>query len=379
MGRGSGGLIVPTSDGVGIIEAFGGVDVPSGYLACDGALVSKAVYSRLYAAWGPNRWGTDTATHFYLPDGRSGFLVGAGTGTKFTVNTNRSVGDYDDDSMQGHKHTTDIQYTNADDGAGNGTLINSLTINGSISKPSGGPVELDNGTPRTGTETKPNSLAVKFIVRHAPRSGVVLGYNIPNPVMTTSTTQTLTSMQIKTYNLIAVTTGSSANVVLTLPPMDEWINYRLKVQKADSGTKFIQIAPNSTENIRGSNTSIYCIAQNETIELLNTGSEILILSDPLRTVCAYITNSGTPTTQTVIGGDWVQNLTDNGTGSVTINFNSGVFSSAPYGTGNPRNTTDSFLVFGGNPTTSNSGIIYTTKTDNNQYDRNFMVTFVGPK
>jgi len=67
--------LIPTS---GII-AFGGTALPKEFLWCDGSLVNKDKYRRLFDVLGPNRYGTDTADEFYLPDLRDRFPRGATT------------------------------------------------------------------------------------------------------------------------------------------------------------------------------------------------------------------------------------------------------------------------------------------------------------
>jgi microcystin-dependent protein len=60
----------------GLILPFGGPTVPSGYLACDGTVVSRATYASLFAAIG-TAWGSgDGSTTFNLPDLRGYFLRG---------------------------------------------------------------------------------------------------------------------------------------------------------------------------------------------------------------------------------------------------------------------------------------------------------------
>lgn len=66
---------------------------------------------------------------------------------------------------------------------------------------------------------------------------------------------------------LLVTAGSSANVTMTLPNPANNSGREIEFIKVDSGTKFAEIAPYSTENIRGSNTSIYAIQEGESIEL----------------------------------------------------------------------------------------------------------------
>jgi microcystin-dependent protein len=67
----------------GTIIAFGGTNIPSGWLLCDGKAVASGNYPRLFAAVGRN-WGSGiagTAQDFNLPDFRGYFLRGVSGGT----------------------------------------------------------------------------------------------------------------------------------------------------------------------------------------------------------------------------------------------------------------------------------------------------------
>lgn len=63
----------------GIVVPYVGAAAPTGWLFCRGQLVSKATYAALYAAVGPNAFGTDTATDFYLPNLQGRVPVGVST------------------------------------------------------------------------------------------------------------------------------------------------------------------------------------------------------------------------------------------------------------------------------------------------------------
>ena len=60
---------------IGTLQPYLGLKAPNGYLICDGSLVSKAVYPDLYAICG-SLFGTETETHFYLPDLRGKTIAG---------------------------------------------------------------------------------------------------------------------------------------------------------------------------------------------------------------------------------------------------------------------------------------------------------------
>jgi phage-related tail fiber protein len=60
----------------GTVTAFAGPVAPSGWLLCDGSVVSRATYANLFAAVGTTSGNGDGATTFNLPDYRGRFLRG---------------------------------------------------------------------------------------------------------------------------------------------------------------------------------------------------------------------------------------------------------------------------------------------------------------
>ena len=63
---------------VGVVVDYGGGSAPSGWLLCQGQLVSKATYPLLWALLG-DTYGASTGTQFYLPDLRNRVAVGVGS------------------------------------------------------------------------------------------------------------------------------------------------------------------------------------------------------------------------------------------------------------------------------------------------------------
>lgn len=63
----------------GLVMPFAGTGTPSGWLLCNGSQISRSTYADLYAVFGPNAFGTDTDSLFYLPDLRGRTLIGVGT------------------------------------------------------------------------------------------------------------------------------------------------------------------------------------------------------------------------------------------------------------------------------------------------------------
>jgi microcystin-dependent protein len=75
----SGSAVNPLPTGIIIFHASS--TVPSGWLSCSGASVSKTTYANLYSVIGPNAFGTDTSTDFFLPNFTDLFPIGV-SGTK---------------------------------------------------------------------------------------------------------------------------------------------------------------------------------------------------------------------------------------------------------------------------------------------------------
>jgi microcystin-dependent protein len=157
---------------VGVVEAFAGTSVPDGYLECDGSAVSRTAYSSLFTKLSTT-WGAgDGSTTFNVPDLRGVFLRGAGThgtltnaaGTAFA---GPAVGASANDMVQSHHHESSRgTISNA---ASLGTdavrVVNRASGDGSLE---GKAPMTDgiNGTPRTGAETRPVNVGVKYIIKY---------------------------------------------------------------------------------------------------------------------------------------------------------------------------------------------------------------------
>ena len=70
-------LLVPT----GVILPFSGTagSIPSGYLLCNGASISRTLYANLYAVTGTKYGIGDGSTTFNIPDLRDKYIIGANT------------------------------------------------------------------------------------------------------------------------------------------------------------------------------------------------------------------------------------------------------------------------------------------------------------
>lgn len=123
---------VPT----GSLTAYAGSTAPSGWLLCEGQAVSRATYSSLFSILSTTYGSGDGSTTFNLPDLRSRFIAGKGTGTwsdalAETGGTKDAVVVSHTHTLPSHSHTvgTATASTNITvwSGAGGGAASNSVT------------------------------------------------------------------------------------------------------------------------------------------------------------------------------------------------------------------------------------------------------------
>lgn len=145
---------------------YGGATAPTGYLLCDGSAVSRTTYADLFAVLSTTYGVGDGSTTFNVPDARGVFVRGAGTQTISAISYTGTRGTTQGDQMQGHQHA----YTKTDLGGYSGTnpvahnenwYTYSQTTTASGSPQSDG----SNGTPRTGSETRPANITLSYIIK----------------------------------------------------------------------------------------------------------------------------------------------------------------------------------------------------------------------
>ena len=161
----------------GIVAPFAGTSAPSGWLACNGAAVSRVDYATLFAAIGTT-WGAgDGSTTFNVPDLRGTFLRGTGTNGTYGTAVGQAVGTYAADTYLNHNHTatsSDSGHTHQSAYFGTGSLAaggSSYTLPNNYSPTattSTGYASISTtvATSTTGgTETKPKNYGVLYIIK----------------------------------------------------------------------------------------------------------------------------------------------------------------------------------------------------------------------
>lgn len=100
------GAISTAGGGVpaGTVAHFAMSAAPAGWLKCNGAAVSRALYAGLFAAIGTSHGAGDGATTFNLPDHRGEFLRGLDDGRG--VDAARVLGSAQGSQNAAHQHYT---------------------------------------------------------------------------------------------------------------------------------------------------------------------------------------------------------------------------------------------------------------------------------
>ncbi|WP_344827492.1 phage tail protein, partial [Rurimicrobium arvi] len=150
---------------VGSIEAFAYSAIPSDYLECNGAPVSRTTFATLFAKIGTTYGAGDGSTTFNLPDLRGEFIRGWDHGRG--IDASRVLGSLQMDAFQGHRMNVQLNtskpysstgstvgdyYSNVGSGSATGTTLDPVT-NGT------------NGTPRTASETRPRNVAMVYAIK----------------------------------------------------------------------------------------------------------------------------------------------------------------------------------------------------------------------
>lgn len=121
-------------------------NIPSGFLECNGASLSKTTYANLFAKIGTTYGSTDTT--FKLPDLRGEFIRGFDNGRG--IDSGRTIGSYQADALKAHTHEFARSANTFDEGT------NSTFKSGTgISTSSYG-----------GTETRPRNVAMMYCIKY---------------------------------------------------------------------------------------------------------------------------------------------------------------------------------------------------------------------
>jgi microcystin-dependent protein len=141
----------------GAVMSFAMNTAPTGWLACNGAAVSRSTYSALFSAVSTTYGTGDGSTTFNLPDLRGYFVRGHGTNGDGTASGTFAAKQADALKTHTHPYEKNVNTLNAAFGA---TAFNQVWngFNGNGS---------NTGNPSTGTstETRPKNIAMLYCIK----------------------------------------------------------------------------------------------------------------------------------------------------------------------------------------------------------------------
>jgi microcystin-dependent protein len=155
-------MLVPA----GAVMAFAMNGAPTGWLAANGAAVSRTTYATLFAAIGTTYGAGDGSTTFTLPDLRGEFVRGFDAGRG--VDTGRTIGSAQLDAFQNITGTAG-RFDSAFSGttsSGAFTISTSTHVTGGGGAGTYSTVNFDaSRVARTSTETRPRNIAMLYCIK----------------------------------------------------------------------------------------------------------------------------------------------------------------------------------------------------------------------
>jgi len=148
----------------GAVNTFAMNSAPTGWLSCDGSLVSRTTYSDLFSVVGTLYGAGDGSTTFKLPDLRGEFVRGFDAGRG--VDSGRSFGSAQGDAIRNLTGTFDTSKPNAATGIVSIEVAN-IGPAGDGSQYSGARYKIDASTQvPTADENRPRNIALLYCIKY---------------------------------------------------------------------------------------------------------------------------------------------------------------------------------------------------------------------
>jgi microcystin-dependent protein len=143
----------------GAIISFATSSPPTGWIECNGASLSRAVYTDLFAAIGAVFGAGNGSTTFDLPDLRGEFIRGFDNGRG--VDLGRSIGTVQSHAVELHTHYLESWASQTGDGA-----ANPRNAGYGSAGPYGNTIPTKTQTGNTASETRPRNVAMLFCIKY---------------------------------------------------------------------------------------------------------------------------------------------------------------------------------------------------------------------
>lgn len=156
-------VAVPT----GVVQAFAGTTIPTGWLLCDGSAVSRTTYANLYACIGDTYGAGDGSTTFNLPNLIDKFIEGSSTaGTEKSAGLPNITGRAITDPANGSAcpvRNYEGAFTSVEK-----VSIDKFTTNGKVNTTYGISFDASRSSPIYGNSTtvQPPALTMRYIIKY---------------------------------------------------------------------------------------------------------------------------------------------------------------------------------------------------------------------
>ena len=140
----------------GSVSAYAATAVPTGWLECSGANISRSTYATLFGVIGTTYGSGDGSSTFALPNLRGEFL--RGWDNSRGVDSGRGIGTSQSDSYKSHSHTYDHRVS--------GTTRNAKGGYGENTTEDYGANQTDNTSSSGSSETRPRNIAMMYIIKY---------------------------------------------------------------------------------------------------------------------------------------------------------------------------------------------------------------------
>lgn len=147
------------SSDIGTIKMVAHGNVPSGYLECNGQVVSRTTYSALFSAIGTTFGAGDGSTTFKLPDLRGEFIRGWDHG--IGIDAGRAIGSTQEDAIE---QTSIALYGSSTSSGYSHYHTNSGGLRVGVADHMG--VNVGNYTLGSGAETRPRNVAMMVVIKY---------------------------------------------------------------------------------------------------------------------------------------------------------------------------------------------------------------------
>jgi len=146
----------------GAVMPFAMNSAPAGWLAANGAAVSRSAYATLFAAISTTHGVGDGSTTFNLPDLRGIFVRGSGSQTISGKAYSGTFAAKEQDAFQEHRHS---QIPSSIGSGGSGVSDAGTTLIGNVTGTSVEVAGSGFGVPRTGSETRPVNVSLLYCIK----------------------------------------------------------------------------------------------------------------------------------------------------------------------------------------------------------------------